>query len=836
MGPGPDTPLSRPAKQTCPEGSMHPSSPSQAVPTAFFLRTEHDMQRSGQHGHNEQQSVSKPRGIEDSSYGVQSLEDALEAAFPEQTTPTQPGTEPQRQQEREADSPRSSDSSSSPILGRKRKAGNRVHPKIAAAAQRIISSEQPSSRSSSISSPSLRQPSVSPLRGHLRSESATSFGQPFTPSLRLSPRAESTIPGTPRSGSVRSFGLSDEEGSVPDDNSSQAIHSSSEDEDCIEEDTLLATEGSKPGAEVPSNVPQLVMPSIAMPTRRPFTERGKRMGKLKILVAGPARVGKTSLIRAIIQECEDVVHVDPVVDSNPSHQPYVPDYRSAREHDTASLRTTQITEVNAATKSYPSWWSEVEEGRGLRRRKSMGDCVLERNICFIDTPGWEASGPSEEDNMQDAIETIVTHMEHSLQRNANAGELADTDLLNILNGGGGFQVDAILYMFQPTCHHFSPIEADILRRLGSLTNLIPVIGRADSCSDEHIRDVKSAIRTGLAASRVKTFDFQRINQQGMQAPGPVTPFAVSSVLSDDSDIMDASVLMSSEYIQPLLPSELSDMVAHLFDPDNIQWLRHCAVKKFIQWRRENLGTSLLLHKQELNRLQTSRLASINRQGSVDSVPLSAVSSMASSPSGILIPYPSTVFHQSGARTPFSFSGGDVQCHIGALDFGRSFGQNTTYDSLQRARLAGWALDLQHALQCERNELHGGSATSDPGLIQDVSKLEQQITLTGRDIGRSTKGKGRKSVPMSAVDIKDPLGVLAFGQRLSSTGRTALRLLGGCGVATLAVWMLRNWTSVTVFLGPDEPDVHIPGYALVGQAGRSSVGGWDWKEFFWGDKW
>jgi hypothetical protein len=31
---------------------------------------------------------------------------------------------------------------------------------------------------------------------------------------------------------------------------------------------------------------QLIMPSLTMPDRRPFTERGKSMGRLKILVAG----------------------------------------------------------------------------------------------------------------------------------------------------------------------------------------------------------------------------------------------------------------------------------------------------------------------------------------------------------------------------------------------------------------------------------------------------------------------------------------------------------------------------------------------------------------------
>jgi hypothetical protein len=32
--------------------------------------------------------------------------------------------------------------------------------------------------------------------------------------------------------------------------------------------------------------PQLVMPEMQMPTRRPFTTKGKAMGKLRVMVAG----------------------------------------------------------------------------------------------------------------------------------------------------------------------------------------------------------------------------------------------------------------------------------------------------------------------------------------------------------------------------------------------------------------------------------------------------------------------------------------------------------------------------------------------------------------------
>ncbi len=81
----------------------------------------------------------------------------------------------------------------------------------------------------------------------------------------------SSLPSSPKSTSSRSLRNSDEDSM--DERGSQAILSSEDDE--IEHPT-----------EVQGTAPQLIMPSIKMPSRRPFTERGKDIGRLKILIAG----------------------------------------------------------------------------------------------------------------------------------------------------------------------------------------------------------------------------------------------------------------------------------------------------------------------------------------------------------------------------------------------------------------------------------------------------------------------------------------------------------------------------------------------------------------------
>jgi hypothetical protein len=122
-----------------------------------------------------------------------------------------------------------------------------------------------------------------------RSRSASPRSSP-NPSRDLSPseskRCEKTAsrPFTPLNaespflGSIKSSPSSRRNSEIDfytDDAASQAIVSSGEDE----------KDGPSEAIDN-SSASQLVMPSISMPSRRPFTERGKNMGKIKILLAG----------------------------------------------------------------------------------------------------------------------------------------------------------------------------------------------------------------------------------------------------------------------------------------------------------------------------------------------------------------------------------------------------------------------------------------------------------------------------------------------------------------------------------------------------------------------
>lgn len=133
--------------------------------------------------------------------------------------------------------------------------------------------------------------------------------------------------------------------------------------------------------------------------------------------------GKTSLIKSIVQLCEDIVHVDPLTTNLTS------------KVTTQTRNTTgKFHETYASTKAYPSWWSETDDSRVLKRRKSMGDSVLERNLCFVDISGTKS--PS----------SAAHYIEQQLLKGIDCANQATNELTALLSGKGGTQVDVVLYL------------------------------------------------------------------------------------------------------------------------------------------------------------------------------------------------------------------------------------------------------------------------------------------------------------------------------------------------------------------------------------------------------
>lgn len=143
----------------------------------------------------------------------------------------------------------------------------------------------------------------------------------------------------------------------------------------------------------------------------------------------------------MVQTCEDIVHVD-TISPLPSSTEALPSRRvKSKEDISASRSTDRVTEVFASTRAYPSWWAEVEENKVLRRRRSIDDAILERNVCFVDTPGL-----SHANSVVGTIEPAQRYIEEQLAKTLSYAGMTESELVSMLGGNGGSQVDLVLYL------------------------------------------------------------------------------------------------------------------------------------------------------------------------------------------------------------------------------------------------------------------------------------------------------------------------------------------------------------------------------------------------------
>lgn len=397
---------------------------------------------------------------------------------------------------------------------------------------------------------------------------------------------------------------------------------------------------------------------------------------------------------------------------------------------------------------------------------------MERNVCFVDTPGY-----SHALSMTEGIESVVQYVKAQLAKATSFATLGEGELVSMLSGKGGTQVDVALYMIVQssspsnpnlavlTYHgtELKPADLDFVRQLSALTNVIPLIAKADSLSQEEAQTLKESIASDLISAGLRPFSF---NSESATS----SPYTVCSASSNDDDTMDASLLMSPDYVRPLVSSDLSTLVQHIFYKDNISWLRHLAAKKLVHSQRD-------MEK-----------------------------------SFIPAPFPNSPTTFNPLQNPFpNYSNTQIsspttsQAVISYASGASSYVQARIADHTQREeklaqlRLAKWAGDLQRCLQNERTR------------YEAISRGERAIWLTQRlgecvDDGSLVPVRGpekdtisMRTEPMDGslstglVNARDPLGLLGWNEAVRRKGWIAVQVVGGFGVlGAMAVWVFRSW--------------------------------------------
>jgi hypothetical protein len=392
---------------------------------------------------------------------------------------------------------------------------------------------------------------------------------------------------------------------------------------------------------------------------------------------------------------------------------------------------------------------------------------------------------------------------------------------------------------------FQPEDLEYFKRLSEITNVIPLLSKSDRLTSEEIKIAKSSILSSLESSAAKPFLFGTSidnvlcqlastqiapSRDTMTATGsdfpetgdPIPPYAISCKASVDIDNMDASLLMSSEYIQPLQTSELQTLISKIFDPANIAWLRHSVAKKLIQWRNKHrLANITDTHHPGYLRRHTmdhysKTITNLNPFTGKLVGGYSTVSSALSSPSPsqVLVPHADSPFYSNPISSAPSVAGSsveDLSSTIQHPEFAIARLQDLTEHNEQMARvsIAKWATDLQRSLRNERErfgqmergrraqwlldrvgeEVKNGntvpSLTPDSASSDPPEQLVEKWAMTKYG-GKVRRNEWRELATMRSIDPQDPLGLCEIGDRLKRNGALTLRLLGGVSIVGVVV--------------------------------------------------
>ncbi|AOW06885.1 hypothetical protein B0I72DRAFT_136827 [Yarrowia lipolytica] len=360
-------------------------------------------------------------------------------------------------------------------------------------------------------------------------------------------------------------------------------------------ETLLSSDDdeSEGGTRVEQRMPQFIMPTIPLTSRRPFTETGLRLGKLRVMVAGQRHSGKSALIRSFVQQCKDIVYVDaaaPIVTPLPRSKAARNFHEPVMWETQASTRPTPVFETMSP--------GTVSESSTLTATDNSTS-TLDFNISFVECSQHSV----------DWLDHAIAYLEQQLQRTSQMINPMSPNCSKIMMTSSGMDnVDACLFLLS------KPPDAEQLeqmRILSSYVPLIPLVSKSDSLSDRKLAALKLRILRDLEREGIQPFAFDFSvsdilsvfeesdllssddddQQQPRQAQSlatplirrsttPQFPFSVSAVAELE---LDASVLMNPNYTPKLVTSDLDMLCGQLFSEKGASWLRYKSGQQFISW-------------------------------------------------------------------------------------------------------------------------------------------------------------------------------------------------------------------------------------------------------------
>ncbi|TDZ47021.1 Cell division control protein 3 [Colletotrichum trifolii] len=149
-------------------------------------------------------------------------------------------------------------------------------------------------------------------------------------------------------------------------------------------------------------------------------------------------------------------------------------------------RTGPSADIMPKTVTIQSISADIEEA-GVRLR-----------LTVVDTPGF-----GDFVNNDESWRPIVDNIEQRYDAYLDAENKVNR--MNIVDN----RIHACVFFIQPTGHSLKPLDIEVMRRLHTKVNLIPVIAKADTLTDEEIANFKSRILSDIKYHGIQIFEGPR---------------------------------------------------------------------------------------------------------------------------------------------------------------------------------------------------------------------------------------------------------------------------------------------------------------------------------------
>jgi cell division control protein 12 len=161
-------------------------------------------------------------------------------------------------------------------------------------------------------------------------------------------------------------------------------------------------------------------------------------------------------------------------------------------------------------------------------------------LTVIDTPGF-GDYVNNRDSWSPIIDFVDDQHETYMRQEQQPQRTEKSDL----------RVHACLFFIRPTGHTLKPLDIEIMKRLGTRVNLIPVIAKADTLTQNDLALFKQRIRDVIVAQGIRIYQPPiETDEEGSESPRELAEAMPFSIIGSTEDVKtaDGRVVKGREYL------------------------------------------------------------------------------------------------------------------------------------------------------------------------------------------------------------------------------------------------------------------------------------------------